>query len=650
MATAKKLGEISWQPVSVKDPEAGPTARSGHSITCAGTKAIVFGGCGVTADGASMGVFNETWILGMGGDVFTWTLADTMGDVPVARWRHTATLLPGDDTVLVFGGLNKGQRFNDTYALDIAKMEWNIKECAGTPPHPRSHHTANLINFEANDETGEPSKWKIAILGGYGGPGTSRDFFMDVHFLELDSMTWVKVANVRGPAPKPRSDHCTCLSRDTLIVSGGRGWAEGKTDPGFYDDIHVLDYKKMEWIMPEEYNPEDEEPIVWPKLPTRLWNHMAMSIESVPNDRLFVFGGQTSPREFSNTVSCMDATAMQWDTKFTLAGTSPMAREDAGCSYDLNTSNLVMFGGWRQRWWRDVLVLNVAGVVGPPYAVSSSTPDTGPMTGGTPVLLTGQRFKQSTLVSVRFTDGKREATVSGQWKSETEIECKTPDFTKFGALDVIVRVSIGGEAFTINEVKFSFYANTQAKRCLAFGPGLLGGNPAGQPVKFFMQAKDVGGKLRTTGNDCLNLDLSGPNGTTPITPGEIVDFHNGIYEVTYFVPTAGVYNVTLGVDENPYDDIIEFTPVRGFSKPVEFVSCWQSVMVSGAAAKLRDYTRIFSDGDKVYVVVKAIKDDGFPDLPSDKALGFAEPKKKFKKVRQLWYRTRAWGVMRRRTR
>ena len=82
-----------------------------------------------------------------------------------------------------------------------------------------------------------------------------------------------------------------------------------------------------------------------------------------------------------------------------------------------------MFGGWRQRWWSDVLVLNVAGVVGPPYAVQGITPTTGPFTGGTPVVISGLRFKESPLVSVRFTDGKREATVGGQWASETEITC-----------------------------------------------------------------------------------------------------------------------------------------------------------------------------------------------------------------------------------
>lgn len=39
--------------------------------------------------------------------------------------------------------------------------------------------------------------------------------------------------------------------------------------------------------------------------------------------------------------------------------------------------------------------------------------------------------KESTTVSVRFTDGRKlEMTVSGQFASETEITCKSPDFSK----------------------------------------------------------------------------------------------------------------------------------------------------------------------------------------------------------------------------
>ena len=153
-------------------PGRTPSPRSGHSITVAGNKAVVFGGCGITDPDDTSAVYeplisNETWIVDLDSlseNTSKFQLADVMGDVPAPRWRHTATLLP-DDTILIFGGLSQGRRFNDTYVLDVAKMEWNIKECAGTPPHPRSHHTANLVELEPEDEVELP-KQKVRLTGG----------------------------------------------------------------------------------------------------------------------------------------------------------------------------------------------------------------------------------------------------------------------------------------------------------------------------------------------------------------------------------------------------------------------------------------------------------------------------------------------------
>ena len=220
--------------------------------------------------------FSETWCCDMSGEAPKWELLDVMGDVPPARWRHTATLLPDDDEIFVFGGLVMGKRFNDSYVFSISRLEWNIKECAGTAPHPRSHHTANLIKFDAEDELEMP-KHKVAILGGFGGPGTSRDYFIDLHFLELDTWSWFKVPNIRGPNPKPRSDHCTCLTRGLLIVMGGRGWSTGKTDPGFYNDVNVLDLKKSEPPLPLVTLPP---PLSHVYLPPILWPRRQLSVHA----------------------------------------------------------------------------------------------------------------------------------------------------------------------------------------------------------------------------------------------------------------------------------------------------------------------------------------------------------------------------------
>ena len=58
----------------------------------------------------------------------------------------------------------QGKRYNDTYFFDIARKEWELREIAGTPPHPRSHHTASLVEFD-EEEDGDAEK-KIFIIGG----------------------------------------------------------------------------------------------------------------------------------------------------------------------------------------------------------------------------------------------------------------------------------------------------------------------------------------------------------------------------------------------------------------------------------------------------------------------------------------------------
>jgi hypothetical protein len=44
-------------------------------------------------------------------------------------------------------------------------------------------------------------------------------------------------------------------------------------------------------------------------------------------------------------------------------------------------------------------------------------------------------------------------TVKGSWISETLVTCDTPPFEKYGAGDVIVKVQVGGEGFTVHKVR-----------------------------------------------------------------------------------------------------------------------------------------------------------------------------------------------------
>ena len=194
---------------------------------------------------------------------------------------------------------------------------------------------------------------------------------------------------------------------------------------------------------------------MWPGLPSgTLWNHSALCVESVPSFRMFVFGGQKAEFSYSDELHILDTGRMQFtQVNFAPEGKEkPSAREDCGIAYDTKSCRLLYFGGWKQGWMDDLWCLNVAGVVGPPYAVQSIGPTTGPITGNTPISIHGIGFIEGKQWDVRFTDGRREATVPGKFISPTELQCNTPSFEKFGPLEVMVRVAIKGDPFTVIQI------------------------------------------------------------------------------------------------------------------------------------------------------------------------------------------------------
>lgn len=61
---------------------------------------------------------------------------------------------------------------------------------------------------------------------------------------------------------------------------------------------------------------------------------------------------------------------------------------------------------------------------------------------------------------------------------------------------MLLQVSISGDGWTVNKMRFSYFANTAARNCLAFGPGLLENVLFGVEQPFLIQVGKDGG-LRT---------------------------------------------------------------------------------------------------------------------------------------------------------
>lgn len=70
-----------------------------------------------------------------------------------------------------------------------------------------------------------------------------------------------------------------------------------------------------------------------------------------------------------------------------------------------------------------------------------------------------------------------------------------------------VRVKIGTKDLTTTYTSFSYYGNTEAKQCLAYGPGLLPEGSIACPTMFIIQARNGLGENRTSGNDTFLVQI-----------------------------------------------------------------------------------------------------------------------------------------------
>lgn len=170
-----------------------PAPRSGHTFTKVGTRYLLFGGMGCqstlpilydilrafssyiglsfqfpVADGKAQ-AFNDIYEFEPGDDESKWTLIPATNSPP-ARARHAAFALD-DDNLLVFGGVNKRDRYEDLCIYNCPSKSWSTATAQGCSyvnesgvesiisPGPRAHFTAAKASS------------RIYVFGGYGGAG-----------------------------------------------------------------------------------------------------------------------------------------------------------------------------------------------------------------------------------------------------------------------------------------------------------------------------------------------------------------------------------------------------------------------------------------------------------------------------------------------
>eukprot|EP01018_Ginkgo_biloba_P021257 Gb_15145 [translate_table: standard] len=155
---------------------------------------------------------------------YTWSILKSYGKAPVARGGQSVTLV--GSSLIMFGGEDSRRRLlNDLNILDLETMTWDAIEAVGTPPAPRSDHTA-AVHVDRY----------LLIFGG----GSHSTCFNDLHVLDLHSMEWSQ-PQLQGDLLTPRAGHAGVIIGEKWYIVGG-----GNNKSGVSETL-VLNMSKLIW-------------------------------------------------------------------------------------------------------------------------------------------------------------------------------------------------------------------------------------------------------------------------------------------------------------------------------------------------------------------------------------------------------------------
>jgi N-acetylneuraminic acid mutarotase len=251
-----------------------------------------------------------------------------VGDIPMPLRAMTCTAV--GKKLVVFGGGDGPQYYNDVYVLDTTNFRWTKPQIVGDRlPSKRRAHTACL------------HKNGIYVFGGGDGVRALNDVWrLDVS--DMNKMSWRLISSAERTAPgvkdyrpKARGYHTANMVGSKLIIFGGSDGGE------CFDDVWIYDVDSSYWKS------------VAVPLAYRRLSHTATIVGSY----LFVIGGHDGS-EYSNDVLLLNLVTMMWD-KRKVYGMPPSGRGYHGTV--LYDSRLIVMGGFDgAEVFSDVMVLELA--------------------------------------------------------------------------------------------------------------------------------------------------------------------------------------------------------------------------------------------------------------------------------------------------
>ncbi|KAL9068762.1 MAG: hypothetical protein Q9161_005965 [Pseudevernia consocians] len=219
------LMDTSTKTWSTAAPRTRPSARWGHTLSLIGTTVLLFGGRNEDE------YFNDLLALDLNGFQIhpnaSWeTLMpnESHPNRPPKRLNHT--MVSWDQNLYLFGGSELGRvlESTDVWEYHSRGNYWNRLDCIGEIPQARENHAAAVVDGV------------MYIFGGRNGRNQGLGILVA---FRIATRHWYRFENM-GSSPSPRSGHQMCVHNEKIFVVGGLCY--GQEEP---ESIYTLDTSKI---------------------------------------------------------------------------------------------------------------------------------------------------------------------------------------------------------------------------------------------------------------------------------------------------------------------------------------------------------------------------------------------------------------------
>jgi hypothetical protein len=290
------LGAGTWEELETIEK---PEARTYFDMASVdGTESIVlFGGRG------DYKILNDTWTFNF--STKTWTNKEPLIH-PKARTNHAMSSIYGSDIVLLFGGQDYPDYYNDTWIYDFSEQSW-INRTPNPGPTGRDLHA--MAGIYGTD--------KVLLYGG------NRNGYQptDTWIYDLSNNIWTEKTPLSNPGGVNCHSMASIFGTDKVLLFGAIG-ADRQT--------WVYDLSENSWTrkMPE------------PK-PTDRQNYAMASIDGT--DMVMLFGGYDMSYGYLKDTWLYDLSDNIWIKKKSVR--NPHDRNNHGFVPIYGTNYVVLFGG-----------------------------------------------------------------------------------------------------------------------------------------------------------------------------------------------------------------------------------------------------------------------------------------------------------------